>query len=551
MGKKSILILCIIFIFISTLSACGQRKAVPALDSNIDDKPTLYAFVKPGEKEEYFIDDVILVYEEDEKSIKKYELSEVNFFDIYAIVNEKEEWVPFKTNDKTVYKLKNYLDEKGESGMKGEVSPEAFKEQFKYTQYGWLLTEISIEDGYITEVKEIDGSEIRLKYIKEIESTAENNGGNYVKYKDFIYYREGNDDSYEKSGLWDDFGFIKGSESKMMKLNPDGTSEVVFIDNGFGRIFIYKDEKGNPRLFLTGYIEDLEDDQFLYSNVYSVTLDGTDIINYGSGNVFAIDEERGLAMIAGYRGGISTVNLNSRERFDFAEAYYRPIYYDPYDGIIYCEDASGEISDEDIIICSFHISDGVKTILYSATRDDIDEMLNDDYSGDYFETISIKTSDKYVWIYLAGYGGSAYHYYNSALLKINKDGSYHNIVSSPIEIDWFGDKKPFSYEEDTPFYSERKGYYISGLKDKIYPEIILTDNDFKEINLRDGEYFGEDDFVTIGNIEYVDSNIFFTVLTGIRNEEEDVGWRYGYNRGETRVYRKNIETNRIDLLYFY
>lgn len=561
MKKKTILFLCIILIFMSILSACGQDKVeskkdigleiTPSLNSGDENLSNFYAFIMPGDEGEYLVDDVVLVYEEDEDSIIKYELLANDFFDGYAIVNEKEEWITFVANSSTVYKMLNYLDEKGELGIKGKVSEETFSDQFKHTQFGWLLAEISIKDDCIKEVKEADGSQVRLNYIKEKESVAENNGGHFVKYQDSIYYREYNDDSYEKSGLLYGFNFISGTKSKMMKLDSSGKPEKVFDDAGFNGIFIYEDSSGKPRLLLTGYNDDIEDDQIPYPDVYSVAFDGTDLIYYGSGSVFAVDEEKGLAIAGGYRGSISVINLESGERFDLAEAYYRPIYYDPYDEILYCEDGSGEISDADIVICSFRINDGVKTILYSATREDIDEMLDDDYSGDYFETISVKTSDKYMWLYLAGYGGNAYHYYNSALLKINKDGSGYELVGSPIEIDWFGDKKPFSYKEDTPFYVEKRGYYICGLKDKIYPDIVLTNDDFKKINLLDGEYYGTEDFVSIDNIEYVDNSIYFTVMTGTRNEEEDMGWRYGYNRNKSCIYRKDLKTQKIDLLYTY
>ena len=82
-------------------------------------------------------------------------------------------------------------------------------------------------------------------------------------------------------------------------------------------------------------------------------------------------------------------------------------------------------------------------------------------------------------------------------------------------------------------------------------EEVLSAADIAGIALQKGEYFDESGFASLKEVEYLDGDLFFTAVTGTRNTDEDIGWRYGYNRGETYVYRKDLTTGQIELLYSY
>jgi hypothetical protein len=80
---------------------------------------------------------------------------------------------------------------------------------------------------------------------------------------------------------------------------------------------------------------------------------------------------------------------------------------------------------------------------------------------------------------------------------------------------------------------------------------VLSLEDLNVLGLPDGEYYGKEDFAAIQGMEYTDGEIFFTVVTGTRNSDEDIGWRYGYDRSLSKVHRKDIVTGEVSLLYSY
>jgi hypothetical protein len=152
---------------------------------------------------------------------------------------------------------------------------------------------------------------------------------------------------------------------------------------------------------------------------------------------------------------------------------------------------------------------------------------------------------------LAWYEGSLGSLGGSALINIFKDGRGYEVVREPSAVDWFGMEKPFAGFYNSPFSEEETdGYYIFSDEAAQLTE-VLSAQDLTALGLPDGEYYGEEDFAAIQSIEYVDGDIFFTLATGTRNSAKDVGWRYGYDRSKTDVYRKDLSTGEIILLFTY
>lgn len=57
--------------------------------------------------------------------------------------------------------------------------------------------------------------------------------------------------------------------------------------------------------------------------------------------------------------------------------------------------------------------------------------------------------------------------------------------------------------------------------------------------------------VTVVPVKYIGGNVYFKVEVSNHNSKLDVGWRYGYTRKVTKVYKKNLKTNKNVLLYSY
>ena len=70
----------------------------------------------------------------------------------------------------------------------------------------------------------------------------------------------------------------------------------------------------------------------------------------------------------------------------------------------------------------------------------------------------------------------------------------------------------------------------------------------KNLSLKKGY---SETYVGIEPVEYIDGNVYFKVEVSRHNPKVDLGWRYGYTRKITKVYKKNLKTNKKVLLYSY
>jgi len=403
-----------------------------------------------------------------------------------------------------------------------------------------------------TAVKNTPGPDETIEgQISDAGTEAVNNGGNFVRYGGAVYYREYGSDCFAPGGTEtvikkNGFGFIPGAKTKMMRLDPDGTITVLFEDTGHGNIFIYHDEKGNARFLLNGFATD--DEMAPEGEVYSIALDGRDLRNYGGGSVFAVDEGRGITIASGYRGAIYEIGHNNGNRKDLAEAYNLPVHYDPLEGVMYCQEFSSEL----ITLRAIRISDGNETVLFSAPPEETEKLAEDGLCGEIFEFRNLQTWNDRIKVCLAGYGVFDLLFHGCVFLEIPKNGSAYGIVSSFYEFDWFGVEKPFSFLSDGPFQTDEHGagYFMFNVEELTLDE-ILTASDLAGIGLSGGEFFDDSRFASIREVEYVEREVFFTVLTGARNAGEDADHGYGYDRGETGVYRKDLRTGQVTLIYSY
>ena len=377
-----------------------------------------------------------------------------------------------------------------------------------------------------------------------------NNGGSFVKYRSDIYYWQYEPDSFEISGLWDGFAPNYGVQARLMRLNWNGTQEVLFKSDGYGSIFIFHDHGIEPMLILTR----LEPDWLggTYTQAFGITIYGGEVKFTCPGTPFVVDDERELVIMSSANGLLFTGHLKSLDQNDLSKQYREPLYYDAKDGVLYCSatDWSADASAM-TLFSAIDVATGEETILMSDTNGSIGEnILGTDYAQ-FIEFRNVAPIGDSVYVNVSAYSGSAYMYAASARLSFHKsDGSYTNM--GPVsEIDWFGVFKPFSYRSDSPHYIDLPGYYMFDGTSDSDASLILASNELEDLGLLDGGYFGEDDFVVLQDVEYVDGDIFFTIAMGTRNYDEDIGWRYGYDRSSSTVYRKDLTTGEITEMYSY
>ncbi len=377
-----------------------------------------------------------------------------------------------------------------------------------------------------------------------------NNGGEFIKYDDAIYYRQDRADTYASSGIWDWFERQPGAPVRVMRLNSDGTSEPVFDDTGYGGMYLYEDSGGELRFLLNAYTVEEDDGYTAYvPEIYSVNRSGGDRIDFGEGYIVALDEVRSLIIATTYRGGVVAYDLHTQESTSLAEAYRRAEHYDPNQGVLYCLSGENDSDDSVFTLTAIDMKSGAETVVLDLSRDDFYDLTGNDYSGDYYEVQNLRVDGDSVFVYVAGYGGSAYMYYDSVLIELGTDGTY-SAVDSPSARDWYGLDNVYSLDTDGAFYENSAGceVFVEGIDE---PKQVLTAADLLEIGITERPEFNLEGFTSIQPLAWLGSDFFFSVTTGTRNENEDIGWRNGYDRQGTSVYWKEMNSGEIQLLYSY
>ena len=385
-----------------------------------------------------------------------------------------------------------------------------------------------------------------------------NNGGLYVKYGS-VYYRQYGAGSFSKSGIFNNFYPMPGAKSKIMRLNNDGTSDMLFDDDGTGPIYIYRDaDQSREPLFILTRIKSGGADRD-YNEIYGVTFDGrvTDIKL--TGNIVAVDGRRSLIIAQKNEGAIFAYDMRTQKTTRLTGDNFWPVYYDEKDGVLYIYEQTEDLYDYDAVrgddyfnVAAYNVENAKKTVLFSASEETVTSYMGEwHYPGQYYEFQNSSTDDKNFYVNIVQYGGTAYMLNGEVRVVIAKDGSSHRYMSEMSEPDWFGVQKPFTYRSDSPFYKDTPGYYVYESAGARAPRLVLNDADLAAAGLPSGVYYGDDDFGALQNIEYVDGRVFFTVTTGIRNYDEDIGWRTGYDRVKSRVYVKDLTTGKITQIYSY
>jgi hypothetical protein len=351
-----------------------------------------------------------------------------------------------------------------------------------------------------------------------------NNGGHYVKRGGAVYFRETTPDS---AGVA--YAMPGETTSVMCRLNADGGTEGIFADNGSGGIFLYDD--GEYAFFVLTRAVDAEGGA-ADPTVYGVSLDGSSFWEYGPGELFAVDTELGVVILSDGSGGLNVADAVDPEK----TLLYRSgpctlLHYDATESVLYYEgDSAGGKA---LYACWLRDPEAIELELLTAG--DIADVFGGEAHTAYRRIVP---DGEFVRVYLARYEGSLGALGDSALLEVAMLGGYRR-ETNPRGIDWFGTERPFSAGAESPVpLGKESGYWMFDAEGALVE--VLSADDMAQAGLPEGEYYGEEDYAVLQHAEYVDGALFFTVESGTRNREEDIGWRYGYERGLSRVYCKDL-----------
>ena len=459
---------------------------------------------------------------------------------------------------------------------KQEIEPAAEQEQTLPDDV--TVVYVSEEIKYVDEVIPVQYTD-DLSLLSDMKYTD-----NTYAYQDGkVYYRRYHEDSYEEAALWGDYDAIPETKKEMVCVDAGGTVTELFTDYGDGSIYLV-----DNRFYLT---ERRKKENTQYGRtetvrcLYSVDMQGNDRIDYGEGYVRKIDKNRKIIIMElnGESGTYYyTINYETGERKRFSEY--------PASGYRYY---TKHTDDENICELCEVSSEGEEREIIALTSDVNQVPFVREH------ILDIKVDGDRIYFIFGGYDGTAHVFQGGKLISVKLDGTDYKAVETDsdnyyichdegktlvyfseryngdVGIDaepkeysalvWdveedicycseFPGKDLFCYEEMGPLYSvSRYDDELQRRREDIYAipddsgRIVRVAMDIEQYITKweEAGYIDYDDFY------FADGVLYFKVEYNVYDAETSLGWRDGYRRLHTDIYRLTIGEDKAEVLYAY
>lgn len=457
--------------------------------------------------------------------------------------------------------------------------------------------------AYITENIEYSDEVIPVQYVDDLSLLEDMKyaDSTYVYQDGKVYYRRYHGDSYEEAALWGMYGPIPETGKEIVCIDSDGTVTELFADKGYGDMYLI-----NNRFYMTdGRMCEEDGTSYVETRLYSVDMQGKDRIDYGNGKILAIDKERNMIIFQMREQGdlcYYAMNYETGEKKrvlkelddEFIDVHaYR-------DGWIYYERwriKGGGVAR----LCAVSLEGEQREII--ALTSYINQQPNS-----YGETIlHVEVDEERIYFTFGGYDGSAQVFQGGKLISVKLDGTDYKAVEISEEafylchdggktmvyfIDYpllVNDSRKryntlvWDVDEDICYLSEfpqnilHKSGQMAGIwsyypadksalceltlyeaeSEKIQTSIYAIPDDSGKIvkvakDLKNCIPKGENEEPgRIQELYYADGFLYFTVEYNIYDEETSIGWRDGYRRLHTDVYRLKTGESAAQMLYSY
>lgn len=419
-----------------------------------------------------------------------------------------------------------------------------------------------------------------------------------------LYYRRYHENSFEEAAMWGNYDSVSGTEKEIVRIDEDGAETVLFIDKGYGDMYLL-----NDRFYMTEMATRNEDGAVYHQKrLYSVDMQGEDRIDYGYGGIFAIDETRNIIVMEiieeegfcyyalNYKTGEKKRMLPSEDDYSHYIGAYR-------DGWLYYERINW--SDAGVFeLWAVSVEGERRKIIAIASE------LNQRSVGFKEHIQNIKADGERIYFIVGGYDGSAGEFQGGKLISIKPDGTDYKAVETPGDTYYVShdNGKTFLYfprffmpvaddvqecdtmvwdmEEDICYLSDFPQTFIQSY-DWCAERICKYDSDYAGVLFEPSFYYddiytyevniyaipddsgrivrvamnlgayidkyedGEVDRAAYKDIYYADGVLYFRVEYSVYDEDTSIGWRDGYRRLRSDVYRLKTGESTAKLLYSY
>lgn len=400
----------------------------------------------------------------------------------------------------------------------------------------------------------------------------------YAETDSGIVFRQYSDEDFSKGGLWGNLTPVEHTEKELMCMETDGSIICLGTDYGCGTLLF-----SEGRLFSQEYHAEGG------YQVYSCALDGSDVIYYDA--VQVLNLVWGSSVVCSTtEGGIAVIDASTGEERVVWDSDVT--YLGASDEVLYFYGYADE-DEEGLSALHLYTADAavdVKVIL-SITPEQYwtDRGVKEDEGFVYPRAIPcFQILGDEIYFSLGEYQGSGQMYTGGPIYRMKADGSdceavaysgmqyfylYENsgnrcLYYMDYELKRSGEEmspmRPAVLKGSVPEdiilpepYASFEKPYVDGGTDSVW---FYPDNSgvcYVLLTMEESDALGIETHVdglqnhTVSEIEYVGDRLIFTVRKLYYNKGECIGWRDYYDRGESKVYCKDLKTGEITLLYQY
>lgn len=483
-----------------------------------------------------------------------------------------------------------------------EIAEKVMEEETEETEVIAQEPEQSVANNvitaYLTEGIEYVDEVIPVQYGDDLSLLAnlKYTNGSYVYQDGRVYYRRYHEDSYENAALWGHYDAICETKKEIVCIEENGTETVLFTDEGYGDIYLL-----DNRFYMTdGKPWEENGSTYTEERLYSVDMQGNDRIDYGRGSIYAVDTERKIFILEMWEDEKIYYIMNyetgeKKQLFPEPVDYFHITIRDYKDGWIYYEtyDSDSAVSK----LCAVSIEGEQKEII--AIKPSSDHAY-------YVESIlDIEVDEDRVYFIFGGYDGSAVVFQGGILVSVKLDGTDYKAVRINDDAFYLCHDKDRAlvyfprnglwsdnpsdgydtlvwdveadkcYRSDFPtnvlFCFDRRtglmwrycsadrgalcGITTFDWKTDVY---AIPDDSGKIIRVAmDIEKYitkwekEETKIIDYEDFYFADGVLYFKVEYNTYDKETSIGWRDGYRRLHTDIWRMKIGESKAEVLYSY
>lgn len=423
----------------------------------------------------------------------------------------------------------------------------------------------------------------------------------YARRDGNVYYRQYHEDSYEEGALWGFYQATVGTDKEIVCVNADGEKTVLFNDQGSGDIYLI----GNRFYMTEVVVEKVEDMEWTHTKVYSVDMQGRDRVDYGeNGSVCFVDLDKNCIVMQFYREDsrekvYTVLNTVNGEVIELPlDTDNNCFFWDYHDGWCYFEEDSGDG------ICR------IVAVSLEGKRREIIALMSDRTTEEYGYRESVcdlRVEGERIYIVFGGYAGSGNFYQGGRILTTRLDGSDYRAVDCSADYYYVRQEqgRPLVYfphyrYDDGEQAADSEADYETTVWDVVknitypcdFPVQLIDSLDNKmsieglagisnpvcvyrrstggtdfyalpddsgtivKVAMRIDEDIvqredGQEYEIDYQHLYYADGYLYFEAEFNVYDSEYAIGWRDGYRRIQTDVYRRRLVDGEMELLYSY